>query len=283
MLSCANALPPPPALNSGSGAPVPGPGPAPSPTDERDRAPDTRFIVERRTRGLILSERLGCALATLVACVPPLLFCNWILPMLKQENSFALLLLTIAMVLGACVSIFLGIAISVFLWWIPRLAYLSLHTKVRRTGVRAGVRSRGIWIAGIGWIPWSGLHIRDKSTKTGLRRPCTAILIKTPQYGELVLHSTEHASELLAQIRRHMEYQKTEFPNTEFQNTEILPHAKSASGTAPHRPRAPAVAPKGGPPQQHSPSSADFQATEIMHDLPDSAQNSKQPPPGGSL
>jgi hypothetical protein len=278
MLSSANTLPTPPGFNSRKRTPESGAGPSAPPTDERDRAPNTRFIVERRTRGLLWSERLGCALATLVACTPPLLFGNWMLPMLKQESGFALLLLTIAIVLGTCASIFLGIAISVFVWWIPRLAYLSIHTKVRRTGVRAGVRSRGIWIAGIGWLPWSGLHIRDKSIKTGLGRPCTAIVIKTPQYGDLVLHSAEHAPELLAQIRRYMEYQKTEFPNTEFQNTEILPYAESDGGTERHRPRAPAARPKGAPAQEHSPSSPEFQATEIMsYDLPDLAQNSEPP------
>lgn len=267
MVSHANDLPPPLVLNSKSATPESSAGPSSPRTADRDRAPDTRFVVERRTRGLIWSERLGCALATLVACAPPLLFCNWMLPMLKQESGFALLLLAIAMVLGTCVSIFLGIAISVFAWWIPRLAYLSLQTKVRRTGVRAGVRSRGIWIGGIGWIPWSGLHIRDKSVKAGPGRPCTAIVIKAPQYGELILQSAEHAPELLAQIRRYMEYQETEFPNTEFQNTEILPYAESASGTARHRPRLPASRPEVAQAQEHRTSSPGFQATEIMpHD-----------------
>lgn len=182
-----------------------------------DKSPATRFVVERRTRGLIWTERIGCGLATTMALVPPALFCHAMLGLLQGENGVTLLMLSIAMVLGACVSIFAGLAVSVFVWWIPRMVYLALHPKVRRCGVRAGVRAKGIWISGIGWIGWNGLHLREKAEKPGSQAGA-AMVIQCPEHGELVLHSPENVPDLLQQVRHHLEAQATEF-----QNTEILP------------------------------------------------------------
>lgn len=187
---------------------------------EKEKAPATRFVVERRTRGLVWSERTGCLLATCVAVIPLAVFSNFMVPLLQQESGFMLLLLSITMALGACVSIFLGLAISVFVWWVPRMMYLALHTKVRRTGVRAGVRSRGIWVSGLGWMGWNGLHIREKSSRNA---PCNTMIIKSPEHGELLLHSTENVPDLLRQIRRYLDAQRTEF-----QNTELMPAGRSA-------------------------------------------------------
>jgi hypothetical protein len=184
---------------------------------DADKAPATRFIVERRTRGLLWSERTGCALATGVAVVPLGFFGAHMLPLLQQESGLMLLLLSITLVLGACLSVLLGIAVSVFVWWVPRMLYLALRAKVRRNGVRAGVRSRGIWVSGIGWMGWNGLHVREKS-KPGHVGPCTGLVIKSPEQGELVLLSSENAPDLLRQIRRYLDAQATEF-----QNTELLP------------------------------------------------------------
>ncbi len=187
---------------------------------EKEKAPTTRFIVERRTRGLLLSERTGCVLATGVAVIPLAVFSNFMVPLLQQESGFMLLLLSITMALGACVSIFVGLAISVFVWWLPRMMYLALHTKVRRTGVRAGVRSRGLWVSGLGWMGWNGMHVREKGARNA---PCATLVIKTSEQGELLLHSTENVPDLLRQIRRYMDAQATEF-----QTTELMPSSRSA-------------------------------------------------------
>ncbi|MES2889819.1 MAG: hypothetical protein V4739_17635 [Pseudomonadota bacterium] len=214
----------PPSAASGSKAAA-DPGSATTPS-AADKSPTTRFVVERRTRGLVWTERVGCALASAVAVVPPALFCHAMLGLLQGENGVTLLLLSIAMALGACVSIFVGLAVSVFVWWIPRMVYLALHPKVRRNGVRAGVRSRGIWISGIGWIGWNGLHLREKAEKPGSQAGA-AMVIQCPDHGELVLHSPENVPDLLKQVRRYLDAQ-----NTEFQNTEMLPVQTTRSAQA---------------------------------------------------
>ena len=246
---------PPPNVVPGSGAPEPGPGAVKAfPDPKRDEPPATRFVVERRTRGLLWSERLGCLLATLVAVAPTVLFCNKMLHTLENEGGITLLLLSMAMLLGACVAIFLGIAVSVFVWWIPRLAYLAMNSKIRRSDVRAGVRSKGIWIGGIGWLGWKGIRVREKS---GRPSPwCTAVVIHSPQHGELVLHSPENAPELLRQIKLYMgleaaDYQQTDFQRSEFPQTELQPHLET---------------PPPAPPTPEEHAATEFQATEIMGD-----------------
>ncbi len=194
---------------------------------DKDKAPNTRFIVERRTLGLVWSERMGCALATGVCGVPLVFFCRAMLPVLQQESGLTLLMLSIATALGACVALMLGFAISVFAWWVPRTIYLALHTRVRRKGVRAGVRSRGIWISGIGWMGWNGLHIREKGDKPNSVGPCATIVINSPEHGDIFLKSSTNVPDLLKQIRRHLDAQATEF-----QPTEMMPSATKA-GKAP--------------------------------------------------
>lgn len=169
----------------------------------------TRFEVERRTLGLLWSERLGCFLATGVCVVPLILFCRAMLPLLQQENGFTLLMLSMATALGACVALLGGVIISVFAWWIPRMVYLALHPQVRRKDVRAGVRSRGIWISGIGWISWNGLHIQEKSSKTNKAGPCSALVVMSPEQGNILLKSPDYVPELLKQIRHYLEAQET--------------------------------------------------------------------------
>lgn len=237
------------------------------------QGPDARFTVERRTPGLVWSERLGCFLATIVACIPPLLFCRWTLPVLIHEGGFLFLLLLISLILGACISILIGLAISVFIWWLPRLAYIALNSQVQRSGVQAGVKSRGIWIAGIGWLPWNGLHIHEKNDPFSANQRCTTLVIKTPRSDSLVLYSPDHAEQLLFEIRQFMEYQPTEFVNSEFPNTEILPPRPSDSNAfhpawhTPVRELSPIPEPKQkqtDPAFQREFAKPEFQSTEIL-------------------
>lgn len=186
----------------------------------------TRFIVERRTMGLIWNERLGCFLATGVCVIPLILFCSAMLPLLQQENGLTLLMLSMATALGACVALLGGLAISVFAWWIPRMIYLALHPHVRRKDVRAGVRSRGIWISGIGWIAWTGLHVREKTQKLNSVGPCSAIVVMSPEQGDIILKSAECAPELLKQIRYYIDDQETEFQPALPTSESIQPSAK---------------------------------------------------------
>lgn len=199
---------------------------------DKDKAPDTRFIVERRTLGLQWSERLGCVVATGVCGVPLLFFCSGMLPVLQQESGFTLLMLSIATALGACVALVLGLAISVFVWWVPRMIYLALHTRVRRKGVRAGVRSRGIWISGIGWMGWNGLHIREKGDKPNSVGPCASIVINSPEHGDIILKSSENVPDLLKQIRRHLDAQATEFQHTEMMPSPTQARNASTKGSS---------------------------------------------------
>ncbi len=182
-----------------------------------------QFTVEHRTSGLVWSERLGCFLATGVVCIPLFLWCRWMLPVLSQEQGGFLLVLWLAMVLGILISIVMGLGLSILIWWLPRLSYLALNKQAYRMAVQTGVRSRGIWIAGIGWLSWSGLHIYEKNGRLGIHDHCTSLVIKAPQCDDLVLRSSEHIGALLSQIRQFIQDQPTEFVNSDFPRTEILP------------------------------------------------------------